>query len=78
MVGGKGIRTRPQYCRPRGQAIANHLIRRDANDHVSRRRVALDARNLMQETKVPEHRRAPSYCVWRKRRRQVNCKEYLR
>ena len=27
----------PQYCRPGGPAIANHLIRHDVHDHVSRR-----------------------------------------
>ena len=31
-----------QYCRPRGPAIANHLTRHDAHDHVSPRRDASD------------------------------------
>ena len=33
----------PQYCRPGEPAIANHLNRHDAHDHVSRRRDASDA-----------------------------------
>ena len=35
----------PQYCRPGGPAIANHLTRHDAHDHVSRRLDASDAGN---------------------------------
>ena len=42
MVGGRGGTTRPQHCRPAGPAIANHLNRHDAHDHVSRRRDASD------------------------------------
>ena len=37
----------PQYCRPGGPAIANHLTRHDTHNQVSRRRVA-----LMQGTEV--------------------------
>ena len=35
----------PQYCRPGGPAIVNHLIRHDAQNQEARRLVALDARN---------------------------------
>ena len=41
----------PQYCRPGGPAIANHLTRHEVHHQVSRRRVASDAR-----TRAPEHR----------------------
>ena len=34
-----------QYCRPCEPGIANHQIRHEANNQVSRRRVASDARN---------------------------------
>ena len=39
-----------QHCRPRGPAIANHLIRHDAHDHVSRRLDASDAGNQSHRT----------------------------
>ena len=32
----------PQYCRPGGPAIANHLTRHEVHHQVSRRRVASD------------------------------------
>ena len=35
----------PQYCRPGEPAIANHLIRHEVQHQMSRRRVALVARN---------------------------------
>ena len=41
-----------QYCRSGGPASANHLIRHDAHDNVSRRREL-----LMERSKVPEHRK---------------------
>ena len=40
----------PQYCRPGGPAIANHLTRHDAHDHVSRRLDASDAGNQSHRT----------------------------
>ena len=66
MVDGRRRRTRlspllPQYCRPAGPAIANHLNRHDAHDQVSRRRVALDARNQSPRTSegMPAAQRGP-------------------
>ena len=39
-----------QYFSPRGPAIDNHLIHRNVHNHVSRRRVAFDARNQSPRT----------------------------
>ena len=38
----------PQYCRPGGPAIANHLTHHEVHYQVSRRRVASDARTRAQ------------------------------
>ena len=42
MVGGRGKQSRPLYCRPGGPATISSVT---THDQVSRRRVALDARN---------------------------------
>ena len=53
MVGGRGRKTRSQYCRPGEPAIANHRTRHEVNHQVSRRRVAFDARNRVPEWPWP-------------------------
>ena len=40
----------PQYCRPGEPAIANHLIRHEAHNHVSRRLLVSDAGNRSPRT----------------------------
>ena len=60
-VGGTGKRwlaegvnsLAPQYCRPGWPAVANHLIRHDAHNQESRRRVAFDERNRVPEWPWP-------------------------
>ena len=52
MVGRRGRQPRPQYCRPGGPAIANHLIHRNAHNHVSRRRVALRTLKSLQAISI--------------------------
>ena len=50
MVGGRGRQSRPPVLSPRGTGDRHHLIHRNVHNHVSRRRVALDARSQSPRT----------------------------